>query len=308
MATDRDGLLNLYLKCFPEDSVPCAEFVFERLYHRAEIVKIKDGENTALFVRSDEFKKDSFDNDGGKLCAALYLLPKKMNFNNRNVTVPHIVGLGTDPEKRHLGYGKQLILKSFAACKDSPFITLYPFNHAFYEKFGFAAVSFDFEPPQCESEPADEKSLLRLYNEFCEGLDYYFERDENDFRFYCETLKLDNECYELVNGGLDGFVSSDEYIPRRFIQTQNKGVMARIVSLEKAMLLTGATFTTPLTVTDKFIAGNNRTFTLENGKIKPCENGELVIDISELTSAVFGKCERVHDLFPKKKGYLADRY
>ncbi len=275
----------LYSVCFPEDSRACTEYIFSHLLNRSRRVEIKEN---------------------GCLYSVGWLVDKKLVFNGKTLTVPHIVGLCTAPEHRYKGYAAKLLGKMFQICSDSPFITLYPFSHAFYEKFGFTTVSFDFTPPDnCTAHDVDTKYVKKIYDGFINRLDYYIDRTDEDFEFYDGVYKCDGGSFSAVS---DGFICPDGYLPSAYEKTDVKGVMARIVNVEKALSLTSATADFPLTLTDKNIEKNNLSFTLNCGRRTPCADLGKEISINDLTAAVFGQNEKMKEIFPLKNGHLIDKY
>jgi len=278
----KEELKNLYRECFPEDSAPCAEIILDYL------------SSAERFDLSED----------GKLRSALYLVDKKLFYRGEIAAVSHIVALGTFVRDRKKGYAERLIKKVLNE-SDKPFVTLYPFNHAFYEKYNFAAVSFDFPPSGERKGKADLSEVERNYRALCGNLDYRFVRKKKDFEFYERVFAADGESYVLTTDGID---SPDGFLPYSYRLTDVKGVMVRIADIFYAMRLTKVTCDIPITVTDPIIEKNNISFTLSDGEIIPCERGEITVDIGELTEAVFGKSEILKNIFPPLNGYLADKY
>lgn len=277
-----DAFYKLYSECFPEDSALCADVIMKKLISSEKIAAY----------------------DGKDLKSALYLVKKILRYGNKLAEIRHITALGTFIKDRHKGYAERLIKEALNDA-EVPFLTLYPFSHAFYEKYGFVAVSYDFDRPDGRGERIDVKKAKLLYDEFCDGLDYAFIRSEEDFAFFEEVYNADGESFCLVNGGLD---SPDGYEPDKFFLTEKKGVMARVADLRKALALTDVTTDVRIKVNDGFVRKNNLIFTLDKGKTIPCDGFDIEVDAAEITKAVFGKSEVLKDIFPEKRGYLADRY
>ena len=84
--------------------------------------------------------------------------------------------------------------------------------------------------------------------------------------------------------------------------------MARVADLRKALALTDLTTDVRIKVNDCLVRKNNLIFTLDKGKTIPCDGFDIEVDAAEITKAVFGKSEVLKDIFPEKRGYLADRY
>lgn len=277
-----DPFYKLYTECFPEDSELCADVVMKKLI---------------LSQRLAVFEKN-------KLRSALYLVDKSLRYGDKRAKIKHIVALGTFVEARRKGYAERLIFEAINTC-DAPFITLYPFSHAFYKKYGFETVSFDFEEPEQKGQRASCEQAKSIYDGFCEGLDYCFERSEEDFRFFEEVFAADGESFTAVEGGL---MSPDGYIPKDYTLTAKEGVMARICDVKKALALTGVTTDVRIRLRDEIAAKNNFSFRLKGGEIIRCDGFDIEVSVAELTKAVFGKSQALENIFPPKQGYLADKY
>lgn len=277
-----DAFYKLYSECFPEDSTLCADVIMKKLISSEKIARY----------------------DGNSLKSALYLVKKTLRYGDKLAEIRHITALGTFIKDRHKGYAEELIKLALNG-SDVPFITLYPFSHAFYEKYGFATVSYDFDRPDAKTERIDLKKAKLLYDDFCDDLDYCFSRSEEDFAFLEEVYNADGESFCLSDGGLD---SPDGYEPAKFFLTEKKGVMARIADLKKALSITDVSTDARIKVHDDIIRKNNLSFTLGKGKIIPCDGFDIEVDAAEITKAIFGKSEVLKDIFPEKRGYLADRY
>ena len=275
----KDEAYSLYRRCFLEDSDAVTDVVFSRRLR---------------FAEKYEKRVD------GRLVSVLWLVDKKAFFLGKVLTVPHVVGLCTDPDYRNRGYARDLLQETMRSLSGIPFLTLYPFSHAFYEKLGFGTASYDDEAPKdCEKTNVDDTLLLRLYEDFCRPLDFYFLRTEEDFSFYRAVNAPNGESYALLNNGAYGFSSPDEYIPHTFsaLKGEKKGVMARLVDIDAAIKIFGATLP-PIKLSDPLIDENNRAFRAENGVVFPVESADDEMTVGELATL----------LFSQKKGYLADRY
>lgn len=277
---------SLYKECFPEDSEKCTELMLGKL-SLCPLVSLTEN---------------------GEMLSALRLVPKKLFYAHSVTVIPHVVGLGTPVKYRHKGYAAALLKKTFALCREKklPFITLYPFSHDFYRKFSFATVSYDYSRVPRTDATADVGDLVEKYDAFHKNLDYGFVRNEEDFGFYKKLLAADGEDFYLTADG--GYLSPDEYLPPEFYTGSAEGVMARIADLTAALALTGVSLPFPIKVTDPFCPQNNLVFSLEKGKIIPCDGYDLEVDIADLCAACFGKSRLLQPFFPEKKGYLADKY
>lgn len=282
-----DEYYRLYRECFPEDGEECADYLFSR--------RLDGADRRGLF-------------EDGELRSALWLVEKPLFYRGRVLKIPHVVGLCTSPRFRGRGCAKRLLSETLSSLKDVPFVTLYPFKHEFYEKLGFATVSFDFDPPAAAKSGADVRALNTLYGNFCRNLDYYFIRSERDFGFYEEVNRVCGESYSLLDGGKQGFSCPDEYIPRSFYPAVKRGVMARIADLRAALIASGATAAGTVAVADGLVTENNISFDLKDGAILPPSGSPAAVPIGLLTAALFGKCPKLKGAFPELNGYLADRY
>lgn len=281
----KEELFSLYKSCFPEDSEGCSEYIYKNRLNKSE----------CLYEICD-----------GKIVAAEWLVNKTLVFNGAKIKIPHIVGLCTDKDYRYRGYAKKLLVRAFERAQDSPFITLYPFSHAFYERFGFAAVSFDFPAPDpSNARRAEASDIISSYNSLTRGLYYYIERKNEDFEFYDGVYATDGVYCKADENGI---YTPDGFLPREFSQTDIKGVMARVTNVKKALSLTGCSAPYPITVKDEFIEKNNVTFTLNSGRTEATDEKGRLTDIKDLTTAIFGKNVNFYDVFPYKCGYLADKY
>lgn len=272
-----DEAVSLYKRCFPEEADRTTEVVFSRRLDFADRREKRVGD---------------------KLVSVLWLVDKPLYFCGKDLTVPHVVGLCTDPEERNKGYAKALLSETIASLRGAPFLTLYPFSHAFYEKMGFCTVSYDDQPPQGRAETSADASLLTaLYADFCRDLDYYFFRREEDFSFYKDVNAPCGENYALLDGGKRGFRSPDEYLPASFsdLKGEKKGVMARICDVETAMRLLPIDLD-PVRVVDP-LGVEKRAFRCRAGEVEFLSDGRPI-----------SPQELLQRVFEGKKGYLLDRY
>lgn len=284
MQSYKDEAYYLYRECFPEDSEACSDFIFENSLNYAKKMTLYDE---------------------GELRCVMWLVDKTVSIYNKEIVAPHVVGLATDPKHRYKGYAKKLLADALNTVH-APFITLYPFSHAFYERFGFTTVSYDFPTPVDEpSRPATDKEAIETYASLCKDLDFYNIRTEKEFAYYRGVYGADGGDISISKYGLH---TPDGFIPSTFARTGIKGVMARVVDLESLIKVSEITITEPLTVVDDLVARNNLTFVADRGNITECDKGTLVVTASEIISAFFGQCQKLYPYFPPLRGFLADKY
>jgi len=279
-----DKLKRLYSLCFKEDTPSMTDLFFAKRVR----------EDNTLYIEED-----------GEIVCALYIVEKTMRYKGVAVRMPYIVGLGTHPSFRNKGLAKTLLLRAFEFLKDEPFIALYPFDHAFYEKFGFTTVSFDRESVRNGGFILNEAEIKSVYKKYIKNLDYYIDRSDGDFSYLYRYNLTANDPYKTFE---TGYANGDEVIVPNASEGEFKGVMARIVNLEKALSLTNATTCLGIKVKDTSIKSNNKTFSLRDGKIIKSAQIDREVDIAELTKALFGKSAQLKSVFPPMRGHLADRY
>ncbi len=274
-------LFDLYRECFPEDSLPCATYITDKLFRGKKYV----------------FSK------GGEVISALYLVDKKLVYKGKKIVIPHVVALGTAKRYRRRGYAEKILIEGLRG-EHSPVMTLYPFLHSFYEKYGFVTVSYD---PQVDIEgiSANDEMVEEGYRRYTDGLDYYIDRGREEHAFFHSVYAIDGTECKLSERGV---ITPDGFLPYEYSAEGEKGVMARIVDIESALALTDITTPFPIEVTDDVIESNNRIFSLKSGKMIPCKEGKIKVDIGELTKGLFGLSDVLRDVFPPLKGHLADRY
>lgn len=276
--------IDLYRTCFPEDGEKTVNMLFGGyLNNRVEL------------------------RENGRLTSALYIVEKTLSYLGREVPLPYIVGLGTLPKMRNGGRAEKLLIKTFGLLKNYPFVALYPFKHSFYERFGFCAVSRDFEAPRGKFVACDYKTAEKVYRNATKNSDFKILRSKEYFARSEKLYAAENEGFRLSEEG--GCLSPDGYIPPVIPSEGKEGVMVRIINLRKALELTGSN-SGKIAVRDAFIPENNVVFILKNGEYKVLSSSESpdeAADISVLCGSCFGKNDL---LFPRpvKNGFLADKY
>lgn len=282
--------LELYKLCFPEDSDALSRYMFESVL----------GEDNSLVKY-----------DGKTLACAMYLVDKTLYYKGHTYTLPYIVGLGTAPAYRNLGYSKELIVKCLdkLCAENVPFVALYPFKHSFYQKFDFFTPSFDYtlegEKVKCE---IDDTRIM--YENFCKGLDYYIVRNDTYYDFIKGIIKIENSSYNKVlkDGTKIGYSGNDEVLPLHYYKGEKEGVMVRIANARCALSLSKLTFDKKIRISDSLVANNNFSCQLTGGKVIETNDYDITIDIATLGEVIFGKKTLDGKNLDTLKGYLSDRY
>ena len=275
-------VFDLYSECFPEDSLAMRELFFRQ----------KLGINNCHFIEYNN-----------KLACQLFIIEKYLKYAKNTISLPFLVGLGTSKEHRNKGLAKKLLVDVLEKMEGVPFISLYPFSHSFYEKMGFATVSYDYlgEPT---ANKISAKKAYSLYKEYVNNLDYYIERTFDDFVWLEKVTKTDNSCFSLIPPS--GYTNGEETV---IVGNKGslKGTMARIVDLFAAITISKLSFPA-VKITDNLIKRNNVIIKSDNGKITYCTDYEKEINISQLTSAMFG----INSDYPYQiceiTGHILDRY
>lgn len=249
--------------------------------------------------------------DGDNLACAMYLVDKTLYYKGNTYPLPYIVGLGTHPAYRNLGYSKELVIKCLdkLCAENVPFVALYPFKHSFYEKFDFFTPSFDYtlegEKVKCEIE-----DTRLMYENFCKGLDYYIVRNDKYYDFIKGIIKIENNSYyKIVKDNKEiGYSGNDENLPLHYYKGEKEGVMVRIANARYALSLSKLTFDKKIRISDSLIASNNFSCSLENGKVIETKDYDITIDITALGEVLFGRKTLDGKNLDTLNGYLGDRY
>ncbi|NLL55877.1 MAG: GNAT family N-acetyltransferase [Clostridiales bacterium] len=286
----KERLIKLYKKCFPEDGQAVAKYMFDT---------ILSPENALI------------EYDGDIIISAVYLVDKTLYYKNSVVCMPYIVALGTDPDYRYKGYSKKLIIRCLEKLykENLPFVALYPFNHAFYQKFGFFIASFDYKLSGKKVKCSIE-DIKQIYQKFCSPLDYYIVRDDSFYDFVLGMLNLEQRsfCKVIDNDNLVGYTNGEESLPAEYKLAKEPGVMVRIVDAKAALSISNLTFDKKIMIKDELIKENNFCCKVDGGKvIKTCDY-DVAIDIAHLGEIIFGKKTIDGKNVNTLNGYLADKY
>lgn len=275
-------IFTLYSECFPEDSLAMKELFFRR----------KLGLENCRFIEIDN-----------NLACQLFLIDKKLKYGKKSIRLPFIVGLGTSNEHRNKGLAKSLITKILTDMQGIPFVALYPFSHAFYEKMGFATVSYDYLAEPTETKISEEKAYS-IYKEYVRDLDFYIERTLEDFIWLKEVSTLDGNDFSFIPPC--GYSTGEETVIKGMLGSA-KGTMVRIADLFAAIKISKLSFPA-VKINDCLVTRNNVIIKADDGKITFCEQYEKEIDISTLTEAMFGININYPYEIKSIKGHLLDRY
>lgn len=279
---DQKQVFSLYSECFPEDSLEMKELFFRH----------KLGLDNCHYLELDKH-----------LACQLFLIDKKLKYGKESIKLPFIVGLGTSNQHRNKGLAKSLITKILADMQGVPFVSLYPFSHAFYEKMGFATVSYDYLAEPTETK-ISEKKVYSIYKEYVSDLDFYIERTLEDFVWLKEVAKLEGNDFSFISPC--GYSNGEETVIKGMLGSI-KGTMIRIADLFAAINISKLSFPA-VKIKDCLVARNNVIIKADKGKITFCEQYEKEIDISTLTAAMFGINMDYPYAIKSFKGHLLDRY
>ena len=158
---------SLWEQQFQEETAESTQFYFERLYRE---------ENCLLLVSEEE------------LICMLQLRPMTIVLDGKDVRVPFIVGVATNPEYEGCGYMGMLLRYALKTVQGkAPFVLLQAYNWDLYKSFGFieqyqrvrwklkkqsdAVVSGTWKQVE------DAQDLLTLYLHFCEQKNGWRRRD-----------------------------------------------------------------------------------------------------------------------------------
>lgn len=160
----------------------------------------------------------------GAVVAALQMLPYHLRLRGEAYGAGYIVGVSTAPEARGAGLASALLRESLSAMREKGWALspLYPFNYAYYQKFGWRAtcnsqkltypLSLRVETPEgfaIERLRAEDASrVLACYGRWTEGRALAMIRDEEVMRRKIdEVLTLGGHAYAWRREGtLRGFM------------------------------------------------------------------------------------------------------
>lgn len=158
---------SLWEQQFQEETAESTQFYFERLYRE---------ENCLLLVSEDE------------LICMLQLRPMTIVLDGKDVRVPFIVGVATNPEYEGCGYMGMLLRYALKTVQGkAPFVLLQAYNWDLYKSFGFIEQyqrvrwklkkQSDAADGGTWKQVEDAQDLLTLYLHFCEQKNGWRRRD-----------------------------------------------------------------------------------------------------------------------------------
>ncbi len=271
----------------------------------------------------------------GNPASNLQLMPHRISLQGREYDINYVSGVATLPEYRKRGLVRELFQFSFPEMRrrKQPISLLIPFDYSFYEKFGYKQCYekvFRYTeklPPQAEVPeitPSLMMKLDRIYRFCMQGKTGYALRSLEDWRRILEDLLLISKgrlVFHETNGDMDGYALCSQTEEGEwefhevlgscdlvFREETKPFAMARIVDAERILGDLAEKFagSIRIKILDDMIPENNRTFWLADGKVIPCEEYDMELDIKELTQLVFGFCEDTTGtgLFLKTEPYL----
>ncbi len=151
--------------------------------------------------------------EGGQLISIVHMIPYTISVQGRPLSSAFIAGVATAKNRRGEGLMRTMLLESLALLKTRGILMthLYPFSHAFYEAFGWAAYSYvnrlevNSVPHRCGAEiieTMDKDVLAPLYNRMMRGFDGYVIRGEREWDWRLGELGSDGgQCAVLLKNG-----------------------------------------------------------------------------------------------------------
>lgn len=158
---------SLWEQQFQEETAESTQFYFERLYRE---------ENCLLLVSEEE------------LICMLQLRPMTIVLDGKDVRVPFVVGVATNPEYEGCGYMGMLLRYALKTVQGkAPFVLLQAYNWDLYKSFGFIEQyqrvrwklkkQSDAADGGTWKQVEDAQDLLTLYLYFCEQKNGWRRRD-----------------------------------------------------------------------------------------------------------------------------------
>ena len=152
--------------------------------------------------------------EGGALSSIVHMIPYTIRIQGRPVKSAFIAGVATSKSRRGEGLMRTMLLESLALLKSRGIcIThLYPFSHAFYEKFGWTAYSRVNRQTVTSAsrlrgtevvETMDADELAPLYDRMMKGFDGYVIRGKREWEWRLGEHKNDGgRCAVLIKNDL----------------------------------------------------------------------------------------------------------
>lgn len=160
-------ICSLWEQQFQEETTESTQFYFERLYRE---------EDCLLLVSEEE------------LICMLQLRPMTIVLEGKDVLVPFVVGVATNPEYEGCGYMGMLLRHALKAVQRSaPFVLLQAYNWDLYKSFGFIEqyhrvrwkLKKQNDVTVCGTwkQAEDAQALVSLYLQFCKHKNGWRRRD-----------------------------------------------------------------------------------------------------------------------------------
>lgn len=271
----------LYSKCFPEDSSAMVDLFFAQ----------KLGLHNCHYLIENNI-----------LACQLFVVDKIFYYLKNTFTLPFIVGLGTETNSRGKGLATKL-MKKVLQNLSSPFVALYPFDHNFYKKMGFATVSHDYKS-ETVADKIGSDEVRAIYDKYTLDKDFFIVRNKEDFSFQQSIMNIDKVNYRSIVP--TGYTNGEETV---ILGKEGvlEGTMVRIVNLKKALYFSKITLP-PMKIVDNLVDRNNVIVKVVNGKMISCDSYKWEIDIETLCLILFGKAKNMPFAFPSYDGHILDKY
>ena len=273
---------------------------------------------------------------------------KDLSYLGRLIKCPYIFAASTRKDFQNQGLFKQVLKKAFKKLyrRGVTVCALYPFEHSFYQKFGFTTVcyvlnrtlNFAGKEPLKKSD-FNISCLTKAYNQYFEGFDIYIKRNDKDMQkkvdecivcggklFYSDgsyILYDKDDSEALINSDTFSLnCTSDTNNLTAQVYSQNFDIsytMTRIVNIKKLLKTIPYAFdgTIKLKITDDFFKPNNVTLEIKvlkgKAKLRKSKTFDEEVSISDFTKLVFGTyksgefSKELTAIFPNKKTYLIDQ-
>jgi len=202
---DTEAVKDIWHKCFG-DGDPFLSWNFSRNYNP---------EDTLVWVEKR------------KIVATLQMQSKNISLWGKNVQGNYIFGIATLPKYRGRGIAWALMIQAFREAEERRQVVslLIPFNYRFYEKFGYkmcyklvkATIKKENSPGFVYGHTIELREinndtieiLQNIYKKFCEPLNGWIARSDNEFRLILEDVinNFGGSCIlcKDIDGGYVGY-------------------------------------------------------------------------------------------------------
>ncbi|NCA67813.1 MAG: GNAT family N-acetyltransferase [Clostridia bacterium] len=188
-----------------------------------------------------------YSSENNTLLCGLHIIPKTFSLNGRLLSLPYIVAAATYPEHRRKGLMRELIKN--AARDYNPILALYPFNHEYYEQFGFFSMNYvssktisytaDSAYITLEANANAAPRIYSLYRKFSKNFDAYLYRNEKD---------LEDKINEITAGGGKCIIIQVDNTDIGYAMYDREGIVETDMSyndISKVETLDGYTYNMP---------------------------------------------------------------